>query len=371
MQLDLVRIVRLPRCRGAGKWLSTGWGVLGEFSTEDQVSWCVGVWFTQRWSMTWIEECPAELAEVLRRQDQVAEVSTVRRYLTAGELRWQVSSGRWQQPCRGIVVTHSGPLTEVQRLWTAVLGAGGAAVIAGLTAAKLDGFRWYAGNRAAESPVYLLHPAGRPLRHRPPGIPVVVHYSTALGPADVHPLREPPRTRIARSIIDAASWMATDRGAQAVLAAGVQQRLVRVQDLLPVVEANQRLHRRRLIGETLGDIAGGAQALSELDFTRLVVRGYGLPQPDRQACRPDSQGRRRYLDVLWEDAKVVVEIDGAQHMDPLEYWDDMNRANDLQLKDYEVLRFPAWVVRYHPGFVAAEIRRAFRKAAERARRGAA
>jgi Protein of unknown function (DUF559) len=321
--------------------------------------------------MTRTEEFPAELAEVFRRQDQVADVATVLRYLTPGELRWRVSSGRWQQPCRGIIVAHSGPLAQVQRLWTAVLCAGGTAVIAGLTAAKLDGFRWYADNRAAESPVHLLQPVGRPLRRKPPGIPVVVHYSTALGPADVHPLREPPRTRIARSIIDAASWMATDRGAQAVLAAGVQQRLVRVQDLLPVVGANQRLHRRRLISETLGDISGGAQALSELDFTRLVVRGYGLPEPDRQACRSDSQGRRRYLDVLWEEAKVVVEIDGAQHMEPLDYWDDMNRGNDLQLKDYEVLRFPAWMVRYHPEFVAAEILRAFRKAAERARRGAA
>jgi len=331
----------------------------------------VGVRFSQRWKMTRTEEYPAELAEVFRRQDQVADVATVLRYLTRGELRWRVSSGRWQQPCRSIVVAHSGPLTEAQRRWTAILSAGRDAVLAGLTAARLDGFSWYAGKPATQSPIYLLHPAGRPLRRKPPGIPVVVHYSTALGPGDVHPLREPPRTRIARSIIDAASWMATDRGAQAVLAAGVQQRLVRVQDLLPVVEANQRLHRRRLIGETLGDIAGGAQALSELDFTRLVVRAYGLPEPDRQACRPDSRGRRRYLDVLWEGAKVVVEIDGAQHMEPLEYWDDMNRANDLQLKDYEVLRFPAWVVRYHPGFVAAEIRRAFRKAAERARRGAA
>jgi very-short-patch-repair endonuclease len=191
---------------------------------------------------------------------------------------------------------------------------------------------------------------------------MVVHYSTALGPDDVHPLRQPPRTRIARSLVDAAAWMATDRGALAVLAAGVQQQLVRVEDLLGVVAANQRMYRRRLIAQTLGDIEGGAQALSELDFIRLVVRPYRLTEPDRQRCRKDSRGRRRYLDAVWEKEKVVVEIDGSQHMDALQYWDDMDRDNNLRLAGYQVLRFPAWVVRYNPGHVAAKIREALRGA---------
>jgi hypothetical protein len=317
------------------------------------------------------QEYPSDLGELLRRQQQVIRIETALRFMTRAALRWRVSSRRWQQPCHGVVVAHSGPLTNDQRLWTALLSAGNDAVLAGLTAAQLDGFRRLTGQQELRQPIFLLLPAGQRVWVKPAGIPTVVHYSTALGEADVHPLREPRRTRIARSIIDAASWMATDRGAQAILAAGVQQRLVRVADLLPVVEANQRLRRRRLIAETLGDIAGGAQALSELDFARLVVRGYGLPEPDRQACRRDSQGRRRYLDVVWEAAGVVVEIDGAQHMEPLQYWDDMNRSNDLQLKGYELLRFPAWLVRYDPGFVATKILEALRKAAARARRGAA
>jgi very-short-patch-repair endonuclease len=98
--------------------------------------------------------------------------------------------------------------------------------------------------------------------------------------------------------------------------------------------------------------------LSELDFTRLVVRAYNLPEPDGQCRRVDSRGRRRYLDAVWERQQVVVEIDGAQHMDPLQYWDDMSRDNDLRLAGYQVLRFPAWVVRYNPGYVAARIREA-------------
>ena len=159
--------------------------------------------------------------------------------------------------------------------------------------------------------------------------------------------------------------MATDRGAQAVLAAGVQQRLVRVADLVAELDRNERLHRRRLLKTTLADVAGGAQALSELDFTRLVVRQYNLPEPDRQVPRRDGKGRRRWLDACWERARLVVEIDGAAHLDVLQYWDDMDRANDLTLEQYHVMRFPAWVVRYQPEHVAAKIRKALREAGYR------
>jgi hypothetical protein len=187
---------------------------------------------------------------------------------------------------------------------------------------------------------------------------LVVHHSRHLTPADIHPVRRPTQTRIARSLVDAAAWMGTDRGAQAVLASGVQQRLVRVADLSREVERNTRLHRRRLIKTTLADIAGGAHALSELDFMRLVVRQFNLPEPDRQVPRRDEKGRRRWLDTCWERARLVVEIDGAAHLDPLTYWDDMDRGNNLTLDHYQVLRFPAWMVRYDPEYVATKIRQA-------------
>ena len=210
----------------------------------------------------------------------------------------------------------------VQRLRVAQLWAGPGSALGGLTAASLDRFKGF-GNRDAEDE------------------------------AAIH-------VRIARSLIDAASWMATDRGAQAVLAPGIQQRLVTVGELTDVVAANRRLRRRQLIRDTLADVAGGAQALSELDFTRLVIRGFGLPEPDRQSRRKGPDGKVRYLDAVWERERVVVEVDGAQHADPLQHWDDMDRDNDLVADGYRVLRFPAWLVRYRPDLVAARIRSALR-----------
>ena len=43
-------------------------------------------------------------------------------------------------------------------------------------------------------------------------------------------------------------------------------------------------------------------------------------------------------------------------------WDDMDRENGIKLDGYLVLRFPAFVVRYRPGYVAAQIGEAFRTA---------
>jgi very-short-patch-repair endonuclease len=215
-------------------------------------------------------------------------------------------------------------MTPRQRLWAALLWAGQGAALAGLTAAGLDGLAGFAGRDGTDHPIHLLVPSCRSVRRKPPELSVVVHYSVTLTSGDVHPLREPRRTRMARSLVEAAAWMTTDRGAQAVLAAGVQQRLVRIADLTAIVARNQRLPRRGMITDTLEDIAGGA------------------------------------LDAVWKTARLVVEVDGRHHMDAAQYWADMDRDSDFLVDGYRVLRFPAFLVRYHPGYVAGTIRAALR-----------
>lgn len=300
-----------------------------------------------------------ELLMALLDHDSVIDVATAMRFLSRREIRYRVESGRWQRPSKAILVAHSGPVTDEQQLRIAQLCGGPGAVIGGLTAAKLDGLRWFAGTA---NHIDLLIPAGRKIRSLPAFLDVVPHYSGALGLEDVHPLREPKRTRIERSLVDAASWAPGERQAMAVLAAGVQQGLTQVERLRAVADRNERRYRRKLILETLADIEGGAQALSELDFTRTVIRAFGLPEPERQSARRDSRGRRRYLDVVWDRWRVAVEIDGAQHTeDPLQRWDDMERDIDLQIGGYLVLRFPAWLIRTRPEYVATKILRALRR----------
>jgi Protein of unknown function (DUF559) len=226
-----------------------------------------------------------------------------------------------------------------------VLSAGPHAALAGLTAARLDGFNWLGGKGPLENgSIHVISQAGHKRRIAPPRINIVMRYSRTLTEADVHPTLQPRRTRIARSLVDAAAWMPTGRGAIAILAAGVEQRLVRVEDLRQVIERIETMRRHGLMIRTLPDIKGGAHALSELDFIHQVVRRHRLPEPSRQVARRDGRGRQRWIDVMWDEWKVVVEIDGAQHDEPLQRWDDMERDNDLNLDDYRTLRFPSWRV---------------------------
>src|SRR4029077_13061242 len=120
------------------------------------------------------------------------------------------------------------------------------------------------------------------------------------------------------------------------------------------------LPRRPIFLSTLKDIMGGAEGLSEIDFTRLGIRAFDLPEPTRQSVRYDSRNPRRWLDAVWEEARIIVETDRIHHMYAAQWWDDMDRENGIKLDGYLVLRFTAFVVRYRPGYVAAQIREAFR-----------
>jgi hypothetical protein len=198
------------------------------------------------------------LSEVLVAQEGVLSTSTALRFMSEDQLRWKIASGRWQKPSRGVVVAQSGPLTERQSLRVALLRAGPRSTLAGLTAARLDGFKGFDDKApCADRPIYLLVPYGYKRRTPPLGLNVVTHYSQVLADADVHPTRQPRRTRIARSLVDAAAWMPTDRGAAAILAAGVQQGLARAADLRLVADRIETRRPRKLIIEALGDIALG------------------------------------------------------------------------------------------------------------------
>jgi hypothetical protein len=178
--------------------------------------------------------------------------------MTPDALQWRIDSGRWQQPCRGVVVAHHGPLTHQEKLWVACLWGGPGAVLSGLTAARLWGLRGLDANADA---IELIAPPGRQRKRDPPPMRLITHYSRYLAAADVDPARQPPRTSAARALVDAVAWRHTDRGARDILAAGVEQGLVRPEDLAAVLDRNERLHRRKLMLDAVAGIAAGTGAL--------------------------------------------------------------------------------------------------------------
>lgn len=142
----------------------------------------------------------------------------------------------------------------------------------------------------------------------------------------------------------------------------VQQRLTTAERILPALDAAGPIRHASLLKSVLVDIAGGADALTEVDFGRLCER-FSLPTPLRQALRCDDKGRRRYLDaelVSEQGVRVAVEIDGAAHMAVTQWWADSDRGNELAIAGDRTLRFPSALVYAQPERVADQIRRALR-----------
>lgn len=287
---------------------------------------------------------PPEPVTVLRTRDANALYG-------ASRVRWMVQSQRWQRPAKGVVVCHSGNLSSAESLTCELLLQHPLAALAGPTAAALDGLRGFETRS-----IFIVIPHAKRVRPRPQ---VVVVRSRQLFARDIHPVRTPRRTRMARSIIDAASWSTTDLRCQAIIASSVQQGLVTPAALDAVAARHVKAARHSLIVETIRDVGGGSLSEYEVLFVRMC-RDYGLPAPTRQRRRQDAAGRWRYLDVDFDGYHLVVEIDGQQHMDALCWWEDMMRDNELVVDAQKaVLRFAGFALRHQRERVAAVLQRFF------------
>lgn len=173
-----------------------------------------------------------------------------------------------------------------------------------------------------------------------------MHESRRIGVADLVTMTWPPRVRVERALVDAAAWGTGARTGCGILAAGVQQRLTTASRLIVELDAAGAVRHRRILRAALLDIAGGAQAVSELDFLAFCARN-GPPRPILQVVRHDPGGRRRYLDATLVGPTGVivrVEIDGALHLVVNTYWADKLRGNELTIAGEPVMRFPSIVI---------------------------
>lgn len=264
------------------------------------------------------------------------------------EIAAQLAAGRWSTFGSAIIL-HNGELTPRQRQRAALINCGPRSALTSFTSTERWGLKtWH------RDEVHVLAPGGA----RDPKLPgVVLHRTRDWGRADVVEARQ--LHRFAPAAVLAASSFAKPRLACGLLAAGVQQRLVRVADLRAALDAAPRTRHRHEMLVAVDDIEGGAHALSEIDFATLC-RTAGLMPPVRQAVRLDTTGRRRYLDAEWvlpDGTRIAVEVDGALHLAPMHWWDDQLRQNELVIAGTKVLRFPSAVVRHEPDLVIDQLRR--------------
>jgi hypothetical protein len=235
----------------------------------------------------------------------------------------------------------------------ATLHYGPGAALCGLTGAEAGGLRGFETDQ-----VHVIVPKQSTIKRL---ATARLHESRRYDPErDQHSHATPPRTRLERSVIDAAAWSPNPRRACTILAAAVQQRLTTADRLRSELLLAGQVRHRRLLLSVLGDIRAGSQTLGEIDLAAFCRR-HRLPQPARQAMRKDSTGRMRFLDAEWElpDGRIVVaEIDGVGHLRFDTWLDDMARANELALTRRIVLRIPNLAFRLDGHTVADQLRRA-------------
>lgn len=236
------------------------------------------------------------------------------------EIRARLRGGAWTS-YGGVVVMHNGPLTLEQAEWVALLHCGPGAVLAAASAMAHGAVKV---DRPARPQVVI--PWWRGALHTDLAD---VRRSRLMSATEVHPTRQPPRFRLARATIDAASLARTPDDVRALLCAPVQQRRLRPEQLRDAVHRVGPIVGRSVMLRTLDDIELGAQSVHELRFTRGLRRA-GLPQPDRQVRRSRPDGSS-YLDCEWEEYEVHAEIDGLAHRLVGQWVADLDRSNELEI----------------------------------------
>jgi hypothetical protein len=273
---------------------------------------------------------------------------TVRRTQASSEfgeevVRANLVANRWQSPLPHIVVLHNGPLTDLQRIWITLLAAPPGSVVGGLSAAGLEGLRGFADDSLTiVAPGSSRNHAARLIQGA--AWPTRMRWSRQLGPDDVNRTSMPPRTRIARSIVDAASERVALRRTRVLVLAAVQQRLAPPSALWDALSRRGRCRNRATIAEAIVDAAGGIESLPEGEYNRILAER-GLPAPVRQAPLRRSDGRF-YLDNEWPTLGARAEIHGIPHL-RVGQWDrDLFRQNEITIARGDLLIFSSFAIRH-------------------------
>lgn len=255
-----------------------------------------------------------------------------------------VAGARWKLHGRQTVAMHAHPLTLRARSWRALweVQREGAAIdgVSSLLLGGLTGFDSVVIDVSVPWPV------------KAPMVPGVRTHRVCRVPDELV-LSGIPRVATPLATLRAANWAASDRQAALVLALPVQQRLVLGSHLYAALGHDRVRGRRALVRQLVRDIVHGAQSLGELDFARLCRRR-GLPEPDRQVVVSTDKGNI-YLDVRWSSIGLVVEINGAGHVQGLAVTRDNLRQNGVTLSEDMVLTFDLLALRLMPDEVLDQV----------------
>jgi predicted transcriptional regulator of viral defense system len=279
-------------------------------------------------------EIPAGYRELLARQDGIIGRSQALEFgLSPDSMRNRVRAVGWQRIQRGVYATFSGEMTREAQLWAALLRAGPTAVLSHQTAAELYGLL-----KQPSSSIHLTVPAtANPAKHsKIPG--VVVHRSRMLERTR-HPALLPPRTRIEDTVLDLIEAMDEAADRYDLICRAIGGQLTTAARLRLALKKRTRFRDRLEAEAALADVAQGALSNLERWYLRGVERRHKFPVASRQA-RVKVGGTSIYLDNLYEDYLLCVELDGSAAHPAGEQWADNRRdRRNLAVEKIVTMRF--------------------------------
>lgn len=262
--------------------------------------------------------------------------------LAEGRVSRRGLRSRHEAVYRNVYVPKDQEVTACTRALAAWLWSGRSAIVAGLSAAALHGSQWIDPGLPAE----LYRRNGKPVDG------IVIHRDE-LRDDEVCTVRGIPATTPARTAFDlgrrrglTAAVIRLDALANATKLIGVE-----VEDLT-------RRHRgvRGLVQlrHAVDLMDSGAESPQETR-TRLVLIDAGLPRPRTQIVVCDNYGDPfARIDMGYEEFKVGVEYDGAQHWtDPARRAYDIDKHAELLAQGWRIIRVGADMLRYRRQVIVA------------------
>lgn len=227
--------------------------------------------------------------------------------------------GSWQQLHSGVYATFTGEPGRTAVLWAAVLRSGPGAVLSHQTAAEL--------HRLTDKFNPIIHvtvPTGRRVRG---AADLRIHRSNRIGAAR-HPALLPPRTRIEETVIDLTQASRTFDEAFHWLCQACGGRLTTAGHLRTALSQRKKVRYRGEMIAALVTIAEGVHSNLEYHYVQDIERAHHLPVASRQA-KLILGACHCYLDNLYRDFGVGVELDGQAAHRIQDRWRDVHRDNAL------------------------------------------
>jgi len=269
---------------------------------------------------------PSDLRDLIDLQDGVvARRQALAAGMTEGRIRSLLHRRDWVVAHPGVYVTHTGELTWRQRAWVAVLSCWPAGLAARSALRAVEG----PGRRDLKDEIIQVA-VDRDRKVSPPAGTELIRTDRV---ETVQWHRHPPQVPYEVAVVMVADAAPTDLQAIGWLAEAVGGRRTTGERLRKTSVEFPRLHRRELLDDTLLDVVAGTCSVLEHAFRTRVERAHGLPRATLQAPGRSRDGRSMWRDALYEELRLVVELDGRLFHDTARARDrDMERDLDAALE---------------------------------------